>query len=182
MIDELKEKVEAIKKKEKELDIAMQTISIVKPLFNEVSLSLQEKVQLNALSIIQETAKEVGEGIKNKLNYSEIVKKLEKLELQGKDKEIVQELQSLILRIEGLSKNTVYNHENLVQVFNTSLEKIVNIMVKGNEIPSTTEYKRTKDKITQVIERYEGYTLTHKWIYDSSGNLIKVTTTKDEIA
>lgn len=183
MIDELKNKVEEIKKKERELDIAIQTISILKPLFNEVSLSVQDKIQTNSISIIQETVKEVGEGIKNKLDFTELSEKLQKQSeaIENiKDKEIIKELQLLITSVSELSNKSVYNNEILVQTFDKSLHNILNILTKANEIPNKTEYKRSGDKISQVVESYNTYTLTHKWVYDKNENLIKVTTTKDE--
>lgn len=181
MIDELKSKIEEIKEKEKRLNIASQTISILNPLMKDVELSLQEKVQSNAISILQETISKVGNDIVNKIDYKEILSRLDSIQLDGKNSEILQEVKNLVTNINNLSRNTIYNQNTLIEEFDKSINKIVNILSRSDEIPKATEYKRLNDKITQVIETYSNYTLTYKWIYDSQGYLVKVTTTKDEI-
>lgn len=184
-LEEIKAKVAEIKQKETELNISKQTLSILQPLYFEASQSVQEKVSSNSIGLIQQSVNEVTEAIKSKLDYTEIVNKLDRqisiLE-DSKDIEIMNELKSLVTNIKDLSTKSTFNNETLVRVFNESLNKISNLLISQKELPNSTEYKRLNGKITKVIEKYDKYTLNHSWAYNAQGDLIKVTTTKDEIA
>lgn len=184
-LEEIKSKVAEIKQKETELNISKQALSILQPLYFEASQSVQEKVSSNSIGLIQQSVNEVTEAIKSKLDYTEIVNKLDRqiaiLE-DSKDIEIMNELKSLVTNIKDLSTKSTFNNESLVRVFNESLNKISNLLISQKELPNSTEYKRLNGKITKVIEKYDKYTLNHSWSYNAQGELIKVTTTKDEIA
>ena len=183
MIDELKTKIDELKKKEREIDVMYQTISILQPLYTISKEKLSERVAQNSLDVIKDTVAKATNIIKEGLKFDELIAKLDaQIEIieNKSDKEVIVELKTVILKLQDLSEKTVLSTESITEAFDQSIHNIVNILTKQNELPNTTEYKRVGDKISQVIEKYNRYTLTHKWSYNKEGALIKVTTVKDE--
>ena len=156
-LEEIKTKVAEIKQKETELNILKQTLSILQPLYFEASQSVQEKVSSNSIGLIQQSVNEVTDAIKNKLDYTEIVNKLDRqiaiLE-DSKDIEIMNELKSLVTNIKDLSTISTFNNEAFVRIFNESLNKISNLLISQKELPNITEFAdidMTGDALSTIL-------------------------------
>lgn len=178
-IDELKKKVESLKKREQNLLIREEAASALKSLYLALSTSTQEKISNNSVALL----KEVAQGIEKELKKDNSTTLIEAIEKQTKDlkndstKAIAKELHNLAIGVQGLEKKTFFDQKAYDDLFAQTIEKITNVLIEIDQIPNDTIYARNdKGKIAKVTEKYNGYNLEHLWTYNRNGELIRVNT------
>lgn len=190
--EELKDAVEAIKKKQRDLEVREQVVNLMMPGYYNVLKENKEEMQKETLNKIETTAKETSETIKQSVekmaeviveaipqnDFTEVVSSINRqIKESGNEssKVILNELRNITSTIAKLGAD-----KGLSQQFIDSVGKITNAINLRGEEPISVEYKRVNGRIMSVVETFERYTLTHAWAYDQDKQLRKVTTTRNE--
>jgi hypothetical protein len=102
--------------------------------------------------------------------------------LQKKEDKTLKALEKIAK--EKVQKVSLTNQKHLTQsqvknAFSSALEKVINIFVKQNEIPSRTVYTRDQmGRVTSISEAYEDFTLITTFQRNQEGRVISETVTK----
>ncbi len=185
-LDKIKNKVEALKKREFELDQRELAINALLPIGLSLSTKIKSKVASNKMALFLNIIEGLSSKIEGLDNSKEIVEAIEEQTkgLKGEtSKKIAREMKNLIKKVEKFEEKTFFDQDAFNKVFAESITKIANFIKIPDEVPELVSYtRRAKDnKITKVIERFSNYRLVHTWSYDGKSNLVKVSTeTVDE--
>jgi len=176
-IDELQEKVGQLKLQKQQLAERATVVNALLPVSNQLQTIIKDKVETNKMLFFQQLV----DGIEKKLNQNgDIIDAINSQTELLKDKnsqKIVAEIKNLLEVVSEMGKKTYFDQNEFNSVFTQGIEKIANLLMTPDEVPTETTYTRRLDgKIVRVVEKYNGFTLEHNWLYDSNDELIKVKT------
>lgn len=182
-IDQIKQKIEDIKRREKELTVREEVVASILPAYKSLGDKVKERVTSNSAALIGEAVTNAISDIK--IDTSDIAKSIEeKINIveDKTSKAVLTEVRDMFIKIKELENKTYFDQNVFDNVFNEGIEKITNILVSQSAIPNNTTYDRALikgvRKIVKVIEEYDEYSLIYSWIYDKSGDLSRIETRK----
>lgn len=182
-LDNIKEKVEALKKKENDLSIREQVLSSIYPLYEVLEAKTKEKVANNNILVLEELSENIISSIKESLNLNEVTKHLEDLKSSLEDTaatEILEAIQQIVNEVKKIEEKTFFDQKQFQKIFTSGIDTIIGAIKGGEEDPTNTSYVRNEqNKIVKVIEAYNGYTIEYNWSYDQGGRLTNVKTIKN---
>lgn len=182
-IDDLRKKVESLRERERRVNATAEAVRSMMPLYSQIESLIHDKVSTNRELILRSSVDEIVQGLED-FSTQDIVDKLNDLSVNVENegsKKVVSELKRLFVQLQKLESKTYFDESAFRSIFSSGIERIANILIQDDMIPRATDYIRRSDqKITKVIETYDGFVLTHTWMYDSKGNLNRVTTKKNE--
>ena len=178
-IDELKKKANKIRLLRQQVAERSGVEQMMTPISEKLRAIVNHKIETNKLLFLQELLS----GIEKKLsNNDDIVSAIKSQTNALEDKSgmvVVNELKKLLTEVSKLGEKKYFDQKQFDSLFKSGVEKITNLLISQDEVPRETVYQRRGDeKISKVIEKYDGFTLEHTWNYDSNANLINVKTVK----
>ena len=166
-----------LQKRIQKLKIREEAIGSLLPIGQTLSSKVRERVSSNSVALLKEIASNIIEKIGDQ-NMDDVVEAIESIDTNEK---VVSEIGKLLKQIKKLEKKDYFDQKEFDTIFNTGIQKIVNILVRTDAVPNKTKYSRnSKGKITLVTEEFTGFTLKHAWKYNSKGDLASVITVKNE--
>lgn len=180
-LDKFKAKLAAVKRREQELDIREQAIGILFPIGKKLASRVQGKVANNNVLLLEKIVTAINDQTDN-IDVIEALTEQTKELKEGTSKKVISCIEELYKNVAKLESKKYFSQEEFDHVFNTGIEKIVNVLVSQEELPNETDYfYNSQNKIIKVVEKYDDFTVTNNWIYNQKGKLSKVKTVKNEI-
>lgn len=182
--DEIKLAAQKLKKTKNELDQRDIAVSSLIKLGDVLKTKVRDAIATNEVAVLTEVVETAISTIGN-YDDTKLIQAIDKQTESLKDKTslaLFGEIKKLINEVGALKTKTYFDQDAFDRSFTGFVEKIINIVVGQNEIPSNTTYQRNgpEGKISKVIEKYDNYTLTHTWAYNSDAKLVNVETTRNE--
>ena len=166
-----------LQKRIQKLKIREEAIGSLLPIGQTLSSKVRDRISSNNSALLKELASNIEKAI-DRDSFSEVIEAIESIDSNEK---VVNEIGKLLKQIKKLEKKDYFDQKEFDTIFNTGIQKIVNILVRTDAVPNKTKYSRnSKGKITLVTEEFTGFTLKHAWKYNSKGDLASIITVKNE--